>query len=126
MLSIEAFIQEFTDGTPSKSKTRMFSKSLPYYRIVFNGFWIVNIQNFSRVKSWHVGHKSDINYEPLSGNNADDSWEMNDPGPLPPKANNPAGVTAELPMKRISFISLSEFHLDSPELFSKLLSIPFV
>ena len=50
----------------------------------------------------------------------------NDPGPLPPKANNPAGVTAELPMKRISFISLSEFHLDSPELFSKLLSILFV
>ena len=44
--------------------------------------------------------------------------DKNDPGPLPPKANNPAGVTAELPMKRISFISLSEFHLDSPEIFS--------
>ena len=44
--------------------------------------------------------------------------DKNEPGPLPPKANNPAGVTAELPMKRISFISLSEFHLDSPEIFS--------
>jgi len=52
--------------------------------------------------------------------------DKNEPGPLPPKANNPAGVTAELPMKRISLISLSEFHLDSPEIFSIVFSIPFV